>query len=282
MKHPVKLHVLLVAATLAASACCAQGAADQPAPRTDANSKLAHAQLLEKAREGGIDIYFEGDSIARRWGTSDTQYKANLANWRSNFFGWNAADFGWGVDQTHNILWRLENGELDGVNPKIIVVLAGANNVGASPPSEGKIAEISRGLKTILDVCQAKAPEATIILTAIFPRNDNPAVMPGINRINENIARFADGKRVRYLNVNDKLADANGRLFDGMMNARDKLHPTVKGYQVWADGLKPIFTEILGTPAKTDHAPAPTGDPSANRGAGTAVHPSAPSPPAGR
>jgi lysophospholipase L1-like esterase len=244
------------------------GPADQPAPRTDANSQAAHLQLLDKAGKGGIDVYFAGDSITRRWGTSDPQYKDNLANWTANFFGWNAADFGWGGDLIQNILWRLENGELDGVNPRIIVLLAGINNVGAVPPDEAKIADITRGLKAILDLCRKKAPAATIILTAIFPRNDNLGVIPGINRINANLAQLADGKTVRYLNVNDKLADENGRLFEGMMNPGDKLHPTVKGYQVWADGLKPIFTEILGPPAKTDHAPSPTGDPSASRSAG--------------
>jgi lysophospholipase L1-like esterase len=70
---------------------------------------------------------------------------------------------------------------------------------------------------------------------------------------------------VRFLNINDKLADKDGVLFEGMLNARDKLHPTLQGYQVWADALKPIFTEILGPPAATDHAPPPTGDPSAQR-----------------
>jgi lysophospholipase L1-like esterase len=89
------------------------------------------------------------------------------------------------------------------------------------------------------------------------------AVMPEIDRVNENLARMADGRRVRFLNVNDRLADREGRLLDGMMNARDQLHPTLKGYQVWADALKPIFTELLGPPAATDHAPPPTGDPSA-------------------
>jgi lysophospholipase L1-like esterase len=296
MRRPITLLVLLAAAMLGSGVCCAQnsppqsgintngfrrgspsGAADQPTPRTDANSQLAHTQLLEKARKGGIDIYFEGDSITRRWGCSDPRYKENLVNWTTNFFGWNAADFGWGADLTQNILWRLENGELDGVNPKIIVVLAGINNVGARPPDDAKIADITRGLKAILDVCRGKAPDATIILTAIFPRNDNMAVIPGINQINENIAQFADGKKVRYLNVNYKLAGQDGRLFDGMMNPGDKLHPTVKGYQVWADGLKPIFTELLGPPGKTDHAPPPTGDPRANRGRAPAS-----SPPAGR
>lgn len=239
--------------------------ADQPVSRTDQNSLTAHAQLLEKAKTGGIDIYFEGDSITRRWGATD--YPQFLANWKENFFGWNAADFGWGADTIQNILWRLNNGELDGVNPKIIVLLAGTNNVGNSVPpggEEAKVADITKGLQAILSIMQAKAPGATIIVTGIFPRNDNMAVMPVIDKINDNLSRLADGKKIRYLSVNDKLADRDGKLIDGMMNP-DKLHPAIKGYQVWADGLKPIFTELLGPPAKEDHAPPPTGDPSARR-----------------
>ena len=246
-------------------------AADRPTPRTDRNSLLAHAELLEKARKGGIDVYFVGDSITRRWGTSDDQYKEFLANWRQNFFGRNAADFGWGGDTTQNILWRLNNGELDNINPKIIVVLAGTNNVGNRSPQgseDPRVADITRGIKAILDVCQQKAPDATIVLMGITPRNDNPAVMPIINKVNSNIAKFADGKKIRYVNINDKLADKDGKFLEGMAS-RDGLHLDVKGYQVWADALKPIFTELLGPPAKEDHAPPPTGDPSArNRPAG--------------
>jgi len=237
--------------------------ADQPAPRSDPNSLIAHERLLEKAKKDHIDIYFEGDSITRRWGASD--YPELLASWKQNFFGWNAADFGWGADKTENILWRLHNGELDGVNPKVIVLLAGTNNVGRNvPPSgdEAKVAEVTNGIQAILRVLQAKAPDATIILTAIFPRNDNPAVMPIINKINENLSKLAEGKKIRFLDINDKLADHGGQLFEGIMNP-DKLHPALKGYQVWADALKPIFTELLGPPAKEDHAPPPTGDPSA-------------------
>src|SRR5262245_28003093 len=240
--------------------------ADQPVARADQNSQTAHAQLLQKAKSGRIDIYFEGDSITRRWGATD--YPDLLANWKQNFFGWNAADFGWGADTIQNILWRLQNGELDGIQPKIIVLLAGTNNVGNTMPAGGddaKVADISKGLKAIVDIMRTKAPNATIIVMGIFPRNDNIAVMSTIKKINDNLSRLGDGKRIRYLNINDKLADKDGRLFDGMMNA-DKLHPAIKGYQVWADALKPIFTELLGPPAKEDHAPPPTGDPSA-RGA---------------
>ena len=237
--------------------------ADLPSPRADENSKIAHQQLLEKAAKGGIDVYFVGDSIARRWGATD--YPELLANWKDNFFGWNAADFGWGADRTENMLWRLENGELDGVSPKVIVILGGTNNVGGTPGDGAKVAEITRGIAALVHVSRQKAPGASIVLTAIFPRNDNMAVMPEIDAINANIAQLADGRVVRFLNVNDKLADKDGRLFDGMMNARDKLHPTLKGYQVWADGLKPILRELLGPPATTDHAPPPTGDPSVRK-----------------
>jgi lysophospholipase L1-like esterase len=240
--------------------------ADQPVFRTDTNSLVAHSQLLAKAKQPVIDVYFEGDSITRRWGALD--YPDLLANWKKNFFGWNAADFGWGADRTQNILWRLENGELDGVNPKVVVLLAGTNNVGDLSISGGvdtKAEHVTRGLQAILHAIQERTPAATIIVTGIFPRNDNMTFIPVIERINHNLSEFADGKKIRYLNINDKLADSDGKLLDGMMNAKDKLHPTVKAYQIWADALKPILTELLGPPADVDHAPSPTGDPAGGR-----------------
>ena len=236
--------------------------ADRPVARQDANSRMAHTQLLDKAKKGRIDVYFVGDSITRRWGATD--YPDFLANWNKNFYGWNAANFGWGADTAQNILWRLQNGELDNVNPKIIVVMAGTNNVGAAVPArgdEGKVTDITSGLQAILETCQQKAPGAVVILMGITPRNDNSAVMATISKINLNLAKLANDKKIRYLNINDKLADQEGKLRDGM--SPDGLHLSVKGYQVWAEALKPIFTELLGPPAKDDLAPPPTGDPRA-------------------
>jgi lysophospholipase L1-like esterase len=260
---------LLFAAAGILPPCLAQAprwnvAPDQPAARTDRNSQIAHEQLLEKAKKGGIDIYFEGDSITRRWGATD--YPDLLANWKENFWGWNAGNFGWGADTTQNILWRLQTGELDGVNPKVIVLLAGTNNVGSmlsAGDEESRAAGVTRGIKAILDMMRAKAPDAVVILMAIFPRNDNPAFLPIIDRINADLSKLEDGKKILYVNINDKLADSTGRLYDGM--SKDKLHPTLKGYQLWADALKPIFTKLLGSPAKEDHAPPPTGDPAVQK-----------------
>lgn len=240
--------------------------ADEPVPRSDRNSQIAHAELLKKAAQGGIDLYFVGDSITRRWGTSDPQYREFLANWNRNFFGWNAANFGWGSDTIQNILWRLENGELNGVHPRVLVLLAGANNVGSTPPppdqEAARAADIVAGIQALLTVIRQKAPDAIVILMGVTPNNTqgSTAVMPLIRRINDRLAPLADGRTVRFLNLNAQLADADGKLFDGM--TVDGLHLSVKGYQVWADALKPILTELLGPPAKTDHAPPPTGDPS--------------------
>jgi lysophospholipase L1-like esterase len=162
----------------------------------------------------------------------------------------------------------LENGELDAVNPKAVVLLAGTNNLGNASDSgdaDARADDITRGIQAIVRAIQTKAPAATIIVMGIFPRNDDMTLMPVIDRINGNLSRFADGQKVRYLNINDKLAGGDGRLFDGMMNAKDRLHPTVQAYQVWADALKPVLTDLLGPPDAVDHAPPPTGDPGAPR-----------------
>ena len=238
--------------------------ADQPKARTDANSLKAHEQLLAKRTQGKIDVYFLGDSITRRWGASDRQYADLLRNWNENFKGWNAADFGWGADKTQNMLWRLQQGELDGVNPKVIVLLAGTNNIGNASPaddSDARAAETVRGVAAVLNELRTRAPKATIVLMGITPRNDNIQVMPIVDAANRGIARLADGHRVRYLNINAQLADARGVLLPGMTS--DGLHLTAQGYQLWADALKPVLIERLGPKAQHDHAPPPSGDPSA-------------------
>jgi len=254
----------LIARLLVAAQSIAPG--DRPAPRADRNSQIAHEQLVDKARRGGIDLYFVGDSITRRWGTSDTAYRDLFENWRRNFFGWNAANFGWGGDTVQNVLWRLTNGELDGVHPKVIVLMAGTNNIGAEP-RQGVAArivdQVSSGIAAILSVTRQKAPDAIVILMGVTPRRDRAggtSLMPTIDAINSRIAALEDGRRVRYLNINSRLADKDGTLIAGV--TVDGLHLSAAGYQVWADAVKPLFAEILGPPAATDHAPPPTGDPS--------------------
>jgi GH35 family endo-1,4-beta-xylanase/lysophospholipase L1-like esterase len=238
---------------------------NQPAPHTavprrDENSRTAHEQLLQKTKQGKIDVYFQGDSITRRWGATD--YPKFLAHWKNSFHGWNAGNFAWGGDNTHNILWRMQNGELDGVSPRVIVLQAGTNNLPSRGPADNaKVDDVVGGIKAIIDEFQKRVPEATIILTAVFPRTQNIELAPAIKNINERLATLADGKRIRFLNINDQLADSTGRLLPHVSS--DGLHLEEPGYEIWATALRPIFQEILGPPAQTDLAPPPTGDPSA-------------------
>ncbi len=238
-------------------AACA-GPNHAPYPPWNENGRIGHQQMVEKAKQGRIDVYFLGDSITRRWGALD--YPEFLAHWKKSFHGWNAGNFGWGGDSTHNMLWRLQNGEFEGLSPKVIVLLAGTNNVG-DKPKPGAADDAVEGIRALLDTLQAKAPEATIILNAVFPRNDNPESNAAVAEINRRIVSFADGKKIRFLDINGQLADKDGTLFEGM--TVDKLHLSLQGYEVWAKNLTPLLTELLGERAAEDHAPPPTGDPSA-------------------
>lgn len=263
-------HVLATLAALAATASASGEVKVQAIPRTDPVSVRAHGELLEKRQRGVIDVFFEGDSITRRWGCSDPEYRDLLANWRANFHGWNAANFAWGGDTVQNILWGLEDGELRGVQPKVIVLLAGTNNLGeefTQAQEPDKIAEVVAGIEQILALMRRDAPNATIILTGILPRNGRDGstrLIPVIDAINDNLAALADGRHIRYVTINQQLADRDGHLYEGV--TIDGLHLSVRGYQIWADALKPVLLELLGPPAAEDRAPPPTGIPSAAGG----------------
>ena len=269
MNAPLRfLPILCLSAALAApgplsaadvAGVAADAASRHPAyPPWNENGRIGHEQMVAKARSGKIDLYFLGDSITRRWGATD--YPEFLAHWKKTFFGWNAANFGWGGDGTQHMLWRIRNGELDGIRPKVIVILAGTNNIGKGEKPE-RAADAAEGVAALVETCRARVPDATLVVMAIFPRNDSPASNALIAEANRRIARLADGKKVRFLDINDQLADKDGQLLEGV--AVDRLHLSLKGYEIWARNLVPVLTELLGAPAAEDLAPAPTGDPSA-------------------
>jgi lysophospholipase L1-like esterase len=261
------LALLLAAAALPAGSA-EPIAADVPVARTDANSLRAHEDLMAKRQNGRIDVYFMGDSITRRWGAAEPKYRALLDHWKASFFGWNAANFAWGGDTTQNILWRLEAGELTGVNPKVIVLMAGTNNLNVPALARGEesvASDIVRGIEAILRRSRELAPGARIVLMGITPRNDEMRYMPVIRRVNQRLAALADGTRIRFIDLDSRLAQPDGVLRPGMTDP-DKLHLALPAYSAWAQALRPVLTEWLGPPASTDAAPPPTGDPSAMGG----------------
>ena len=178
------------------------------------------------------------------------------------FFGWNAADFGWGGDRTQNILWRLQHGELDGVQPKVIVLLAGTNNIPSTGLNEDEEKNIAGGVLAIVHECATRAPSAKIVVTGIFHRAGTAELNKGIDAINKLIASGLNSSSMNFIDINDDLCDPSGLLKPGI--TVDGLHPSLEGYKVWAARLKPKLTEVLGPPAATDHAPPATGDPSAS------------------
>jgi lysophospholipase L1-like esterase len=228
-------------------------------PRTDENSRLAHAELVRKAGAGVIDVYFIGDSITRRWGALD--YPELLADFQAAFFGWNAANFGWGGDRTENILWRLDHGELAGVSPKVFVVQAGTNNLGDFESAAERAEAVAAGIEAIVERCRQQAPEALVVVTGLFPRRDRPELNASIAAVNAGLAARADGRSVRYVDINDRLVDSRGVLREEM--SEDGLHLTLAAYRVWASALQPILAERLGARAERDLAPPPTGNPAA-------------------
>lgn len=230
-----------------------------PKARTDASSRLAHEELLRKARSGVIDVYFIGDSITRRWGALD--YPALLAHFEESFFGWNAANFAWGGDRIENMLWRLDHGELDGVTPKVFVVQAGTNNLVDFATDEARVEAVVAGVEALVERCRRHVPNALVVVTGVFPRRDRPELNASIVAINEKLAGLADVDNVRFVSINDRLVDSRGVLGDEMSD--DGLHLTLSAYRVWADALRPLLEQRLGAPAARDHGPPPTGNPAA-------------------
>jgi lysophospholipase L1-like esterase len=231
--------------------------ADQPVVKVgrrgmpDATFMRLHNQYVAKAKAGNIDLYMEGDSITDFW-----QHR-HAKNWDRNFAGWRAADFGISGDRTEHVLWRLENGELDGVNPKAIVMLIGTNNLPANAVyGANTVEDTFGGVKAIVEKLKEKAPQAHILLLAVFPREDKP-LADKIAALNTMIATLDDGKQVKFFNINEQFTDADGKLLPGVM-LRDHLHPDEKGYDIWADAMRPILVQWLGPPVPATAAPPAT------------------------
>ena len=140
------------------------------------------------------------------------------------------------------------------------MIQAGTNNVGRQAGGPAKIEAIAAGVTAIVAAARAKAPDAAIVLTGIFPRSD-PEVVAEIAAINSRLRDTARATGIRFLDVSEALASTDGLLRDTMSS--DGLHLSRSGYEVWADALEPVLTELLGPRAAEDLAPPPTGNPAA-------------------
>lgn len=216
-----------------------------PVPRSTtqpAQRGPAHAQFMARVARGNIDLVFFGDSITAGW--------ANNAVWKKYYAPRNGANFGIGGERTQHILWGILNGEVDGIAPKVVVLMIGTNNTG-----ENSAAEIAEGITLIVKTLRQKLPASKVLLLGVFPRgNANDPRRAKIAGINKTIAGLDDGKTVRYLDIGPKFLAEDGSLPKEIMP--DLLHLSLKGYQIWADAMEPLLTELMGpVPATAPAAP---------------------------
>ena len=208
--------------------------ADQPAPRTDQGWLDRQASFNERVKQGNVDMIFIGDSITHGW------EGAGKTTWDKFYAKRNAVNLGIGGDRTQHVLYRLDNGNINGISPKLAVIMIGTNNASEYTPEQ-----ISGGIKAIVEKLRAKLPEMKILLLAVFPREEKPGELRAKNtEVNKQIVKFDDGKNVFFLDIGNKLAQPDGSLSKEIMP--DFLHLSEKGYDIWANSIEPNVKQLLG------------------------------------
>lgn len=227
------LVLLAVVTALPAGDARPQRTAESSTTPVNRNPKR-HEQFLQRIAQGPVGLLFLGDSITDMWPYSSPTWK--------RFEPYQVANFGVSGERTEDVLWRITHGELDGIAPKVVVILIGTNNL-ARPGEQPEW--VAAGIKAIIGVVQAKLPTAKIVLMGLFPRGesaDDP-MRAKISAVNTLIKAYAVPDRIFYLDVGDKLVDGQGAIPKSIMP--DFLHPSGKGFKIWFDGLWPILSKLL-------------------------------------
>ena len=214
----------------------ARGPAGPPAP---ANIPLArddnrHRTFVDIAKGVPIEMLFVGDSITDGW------RNAGQPIWDQHWAKYKPANFGIGGDTTQGVLWRMQNGELDGYKAKLIVLMLGTNNINRNPNDE-----IVDGDRLIIEEFKKRQPQAKILVLGIFPRavQATDPYRASIKDINSKLAKLADNKQVFFLDIGDKFLTPDGTLTPEIMP--DGLHPNLKGYKIWADAISARVKDLM-------------------------------------
>ncbi len=250
----------LLASLVALPFAFAQTPAAAPAPakvdasaaieKTDPSGRFRkmHDSFLARRTSGPIGVLFLGDSITAGWSPAS---RAHI--WETYYGKWQPANFGIGGDQTQHVIWRIENGELDGISPKVVVLMLGTNNTRTHDA-----AEIAAANRRIVGLIRAKIPGVKVLVLAVFPRGPRPdkdgkfpseevteaaRKMEIISAVNADLARLDNGGDVRFLDINRVFLGQDGRIPLAIMP--DQLHPNAAGYQLWADAMHPTLTAMM-------------------------------------
>lgn len=205
-----------------------------PVPR-DGKWLERHALINSRATPGEVDVIFLGDSITQGWEGAGKQA------WEKNFAPLKAMNAGIGGDRTEHVLWRLDNGNVAGITPKVAVIMIGTNNSRTNTPEQ-----IAAGIGAIVAKLRDKLPATKILLLGIFPRGadrDDP-LRRTTAATNEIVKSLDDGRHVFYLDIGPTFLTADGVLEKRVMP--DLLHLSPEGYDIWAAGIRPKLVELLG------------------------------------
>jgi len=196
--------------------------------------RMRHGERVADVRNHAekLEVLFIGDSITSGW------RDIGKAFWEKEFVPLHAVNIGIAGSQTSHILWQFENGAIDGIHPRVAVLMIGVNNVIAAPSQSA--AEIAGGISAIVRRLREKLPNTRILLLGTFPKGKAPKT-PDRRKIEESnalIAKLDDGKWIHFLEISNQLLDKDGNL-NAEVSA-DGVHLTIIGYQIWAEAIRSI------------------------------------------
>jgi lysophospholipase L1-like esterase len=219
--------------------------ATQPVMRSPGELKM-HKQFMQLVQQGNIDVVFLGDSITDFFRRADR----GKAVWDEYFAPLKAVNFGISGDRTQNMLWRISQGELDGYQAKVIVLMLGTNNLSSPPKSiRNTNEETIEGMKLVVGEIRQHQPQAKLLLLGIFPRGKAPdnIYRADIKAVNTELAKMDDGKSIYYMDIGDQFLNEDGTLKTELFIDKN-LHPNMAGYKVWADAMIGKLKELLAMP----------------------------------
>lgn len=200
--------------------------------------KLSELRAM-KAAGTPPGVVFIGDSITQGWENEGRPV------WAEAFGRYRPLNLGYGGDRTENVLWRLQNGEVDGIAPKVAVLMIGTNNAGHRQEDPVTVAA---GIRRLVEELRTRLPSTKLLLLAIFPREAHPGGhLRRLNdRVNAQIAALHDGRHVFFHDIGPALTNPDGTLSRDVMP--DLLHLSEQGYRRWARAIGPELERLMALP----------------------------------
>lgn len=217
--------------------------ADLPTPRTAdyewmsaATWRQKHEANVQRAAQGDCDILLLGDSITEGWN--------NNTLWHDRYPRLTIVNFGVGGDTTANLLWRIQNGELGKLKPRVVILMIGINNLGRNDDDPPMVVV---GIRAIVSELQAKLPASKIVVLGLLPSGQEPKtkLRKQIKEVNRRTRRtLNDGFSIFVEDVGASMLEPDGTIAPETM--ADFLHPTPQGYQRLADAIFSRLDRLVG------------------------------------